>query len=155
MSEPTSGGVGEATTAGAGALLRAARERQGLHIAALAAAMALAGHLAAAVPGIAFLALIGLGMLGSATVRVFPWARERARTETGSRSRAVDAMSSGVETRTQGATARPAAMRAADTAARSTDRQRGLPGTRRATSPRCERRAGLSPGRPGQKRQVL
>ncbi len=39
MSEPTSGGVGEATTAGAGALLRAARERQGLHIAALAAAI--------------------------------------------------------------------------------------------------------------------
>jgi hypothetical protein len=47
--------------------------------AALAAAMVLNGRLGAAMPGIGFLALVGLGMLGSAAVRVLPWARERAR----------------------------------------------------------------------------
>jgi hypothetical protein len=47
--------------------------------AAVAVATGLAGRLGAAVPGIAFLALAGLGMFASGALRVLSWARLRAK----------------------------------------------------------------------------
>lgn len=47
--------------------------------AAMTVALAMGGRLSNALPGIALMILIGLGMAGGAAIRVFPWARERSR----------------------------------------------------------------------------